>query len=401
MRLYEFEGKALFVREGITVPRSVLVASSQKSLSDSSLQTPIVIKAQTLSGNRAAKGGIITMKQGSADDVVARAQQLMRASLDGEKVESVLIEEMVSGIASEHYVAFKWDTDTRGPVLLYTPKGGSGIEQRQESDESRLKFYPIDILEPESSLKKIVETVISTQEKQWIEFLTKLWKVFYANDANLVEANPVFELRNGTLIAGDAKVELNDLAEFRHPEWVVYPKRTLFMRVPTAMEEEAKKINEMDHRGVAGASFFEFDGEIGIMASGGGASLLAMDALMASGLQPANYTEYSGNPTREKVAALTKLVLSKKGLRGLWVVGGNANFTDIYETLAGVMDGIEATPKIDYPIVIRRGGPRWEEAFAMVKERATKGGYDISLSGPDVPMLETVNILVKKVEGEN
>lgn len=397
MRLYEFEGKALFSREDISIPRSFLVTADSTAIDD--LGSRVVLKAQTLSGNRAAKGGIVKMETDSVSTLLEKAKQMMATGLDGEHVERVLIEEMVADIAAEHYVALKWDTATRGPVMLYTAKGGSGIEGRQEHYSTRIATEAIDVLQPEVSLQAIV-----TKHKlsaAWFEFLTKLWKVFYTNDANLVEVNPVFELTDGKIIAGDAKVELNDLADYRHPEWAEYPKRTLFMRVPTPMEEEAKKINEMDHRGVAGASFFEFDGEIGIMASGGGASLLAMDALMASGLKPANYTEYSGNPTREKVAALTKLVLSKKGLRGLWVVGGNANFTDIYETLAGVMDGLEATtPKVEYPIVIRRGGPRWQEAFEMIKDRAAKGKFDISLFGPDVPMLETVNVLVEKVQGK-
>lgn len=397
MRLYEFEGKALFLREGITIPSAFLVTADTTSLKSDAVQTPVVLKAQTLSGNRAAKGGIVKMETDSLVEVLTRAQELMKTGLAGESVGSVLVEEMVSGIKSESYVALKWDTMTRGPVLLFTAKGGSGIEQRQGDSAGKLSTYPIDVLHPQASLQHLV-TQLKLSE-HWGTFLEKLWKVFYENDANLVEVNPVFELDSGELIAGDAKVDLNELAEFRHPEWAEYPKRTLFMRVPTAMEEEAKKINEMDHRGVAGASFFEFDGEIGIMASGGGASLLAMDALMASGLKPANYTEYSGNPTREKVAALTKLVLSKKGLKGLWVVGGNANFTDIFETLAGVMDGLEATtPKVQYPIVIRRGGPRWEEAFAMVKERSKKGGFDITLFGPADPMLDTVNTLVTKVK---
>ena len=164
------------------------------------------------------------------------------------------------------------------------------------------------------------------------------------------------------------------------------------------MEKEAKIINAMDHRGVAGASFFEFDGDIGIMASGGGASLLVMDALMASGLKPTNYTEYSGNPSREKVAALTKLVLSKPGLKGLLVIGGNANFTDIFETLAGVMDGLESIePKIKFPIVVRRGGPRWQEAFEMVRKRAAEKHLNITLFGPETSMLEAVPVFVKKV----
>ena len=90
--------------------------------------------------------------------------------------------------------------------------------------------------------------------------------------------------------------------------------------------------------------------------------------------KPANFTEYSGNPPKEKVAKLTKIVLDKPNIHGLWVIGTVvANFTDIYETLSGFIEGLKETEKLlgrkfDFPIVIRRGGPRVEEAYEMLRE---------------------------------
>ncbi len=404
MRLYEFEGKRLFAAAGIPIPNAKICSQTTCSFLTSSgeqskplqLHFPLYIKVQTLSGNRAALGGIVKIEEKDQETGVYEktVAQFLDQGFHDEKVEYVLAEEAVANITKEHYLAIRWDTAVRGVVVLYSETGGSGIEERSKTSAQMQRFV-IDMMDPVGSLTKIAKQI----HPHVREVLLAMGRVFYDNDATLVEINPLFELKDRTWVAGDAKVELDDVAEFRHPEWANYPKRSLFARPPTPMEEEAKRINAMDHRGVAGASFFEFDGEIGIMASGGGASLLAMDALMASGLKPANYTEYSGNPPREKVAALTKLVLSKKGLKGLWVIGGNANFTDIYETLTGLMDGIEATqPKVDYPIVIRRGGPRWQEAFEMVKERAIKGGFDITLFGPDYPMISTVTTLVEKVK---
>lgn len=377
MRLYEFEGKALLKKAGVATPRFLLVSSAQH-LDTSTLKFPVYCKVQVLTGSRADRGGVQRCE--TVKEVSTFCKKWLGKRFDGEVVPSILIEEVVDA-DRQVYVGIRWDTETRTPVLMVSQKGGTHIEERTES----MQTTSIDITHPKIA-----------------SIYQQLWNAFYENDATLVEINPLFVLKDGSVVAADAKVELDDVAEFRHPEWQEYTKRSLFARPPTAMEEEAKRINAMDHRGVAGASFFEFDGEIGIMASGGGASLLAMDALMASGYKPANYTEYSGNPSREKVAALTKLVLSKKGLKGLWVVGGNANFTDIYETLAGLMDGLEATkPKVKYPIVIRRGGPRWEEAFVMVKERAAKGGYDITLFGPDASMLDTVPVLVQKMKAKH
>ena len=112
-----------------------------------------------------------------------------------------------------------------------------------------------------------------------------------------------------------------------------------------------------------------------------------MDSLEENGGNAANYTEYSGNPPREKVEKLTKIALSKKGLSGCLVSGAVANFTDIYETLGGFADGLkQVKPKPDYPIVIRRGGPRQKEAYRMLRALAKKEGFDIHLFGGETPI---------------
>ena len=400
MRLYEFEGKKLLTATGFVVPTGQVVSFSFP-VDILELSFPIFSKVQILGGNRAQRGGVVRFEKGEEKVAKKMIEKWLKNGWNEEKIEYVLIEQSIQNIKQEHYLAMRWDTATRGPVALYSTQGGSGIEERQKREKAKtehtLGTYPIDIKFADQSLQ-IIATKIFPHNARGKGILQKLWQAFYTNDATLVEINPLFELTDGTFVAGDAKIDLDDLAAFRHSEWESYSKRTPFSRPPTAMEQEAKNINAMDHRGVAGASFFEFDGDIGIMASGGGASLLVMDALMASGLKPANYTEYSGNPSREKVAELTKLVVSKPGLKGLLVIGGNANFTDIFETLAGVMDGLEsAKQKLHFPIVVRRGGPRWQEAFEMVRERATKNNLDVTLFGPETSMLEAVPVLVKKV----
>ncbi|MEK7458619.1 MAG: ATP citrate lyase citrate-binding domain-containing protein [Patescibacteria group bacterium] len=400
MRLYEFEGKKLLASAGFAVPVAQIISSN--SLVDvSKLSFPIFAKVQVLGGNRAQRSGVVRFEKGQEQEAKKTIHEWLNNGWNGEKIEYLLIEQAIQNIKKEHYFALRWDTTTRGPVVLYSAHGGSGIEQRQKREKAKseqtLETYRIDMRLVDHSLQEIAKKIFA-HNTHGNDILKKLWQTFYTNDATLVEINPLFELTDETFVAGDAKIDLDDLAAFRHPEWESYPKRTAFARLPTAMEEEAKNINAMDHRGVAGASFFEFDGDIGIMASGGGASLLVMDALMASGLKPANYTEYSGNPSREKVAALTTLVVSKPGLKGLLVIGGNANFTDIFETLAGVMDGLEsAKPKVEFPIVVRRGGPRWQEAFEMVRKRAIQNQLHVTLFGPETSMLEAVPALVKKV----
>ena len=194
-------------------------------------------------------------------------------------------------------------------------------------------------------------------------------------------------------MALDAKVSLDDDADFRRS--MTFPQRNLFGRPPTWAEIEARKIDEGDHRGTAGSVYYDLDGDIAVLAAGGGGSLVNMDALLACGGKPANYTEHSGNPSREKLKKLTKIILAKPGLAGCWLVGGTANFTDIYETLAGFVEGLrEIKPKPTYPIVIRRGGPRDTEAFAMLADVAKSDGYDFHVYGRETPMTATARMMV-------
>lgn len=263
-------------------------------------------------------------------------------------------------------------------------KGGTGAE------EMGAKSYMVDILkgyQGENIPEEFKDTAV------------KLWEVFTKYDCELAEINPLVITKNGQVMALDAKVILDDDADFRRE--MKFPERNLFGRAPTEAEVEARKIDEGDHRGTAGSVYWDLDGDIAVLAAGGGGSVVNMDALIACGGKPANYTEHSGNPPREKLKRLTKIMLKKLGLKGLWIVGGTANFTDIFETLSGVVEGLrEVSPKPTYPIVIRRGGPRDEEAFIMLREVAEKEGFDLYIYGRETPMTSTAKIMVDLAYGK-
>lgn len=372
MRLYEHEGKDLLAQAGVAVPARIQLATLADLTPPATF--PIILKAQVLHGNRADQGLIQIVKnlaewQGVVD--------VWKTKLD--PAVQVLQENLVD-IKHEWYLTFRYDTRPRRPVVLFSATGGTGIEHRGDS----LEMVVLEIGQPVPELHPDLPT-------QWVN---DLFQTFLKNDCTLMEINPLVPTSAG-LVALDAKIELDDTAAFRHPEWEeLYPPRTLFARQPTQREQQAKQVNAMDHRGVAGASYFEFDGTIGVLASGGGASQLAMDALLASGLKPANYTEYSGNPPREKVTALTEVVMSQPNLEALWVIGGHANFTDIYETLMAVLDGVEASkPVKGFPIIIRRGGPRQDEAFVAVRQRTEALGLTVHLFDSSFPITDTVGVL--------
>ena len=204
--------------------------------------------------------------------------------------------------------------------------------------------------------------------------------------------------KQGKVWALDAKVILDDEADFRREEKFV--ERNLFGRASTEAEIEARKIDEGDHRGTTGSVYWDLDGDIAVIAAGGGGSVVNMDALIAQGGKPANYTEHSGNPPREKLKRLTKIVLGKPNLKGCWFVGGTANFTDIYETLMGFVEGLKELPeKPKYPIVIRRGGPNDKKAFEELKKIGEEEGFDFHIFGRETPMTSTAKIMVDLAYG--
>lgn len=340
MKLLEYQGKELFRKYGIAVPNAVLLDAS---VEDIPLQFPVVLKSQVPSGDRKKKGGILFAEK--KEDALSKIRELFQKAIDGAKPEKILVEEKVDS-AEEIYASFSYDTDSRSPILALSLQGGTGIETADIFPVNLAQRLRLDAFGIAPKLHGIIQN---------------LWNLFQKEQALLVEINPLFELADGTYIAGDAKIVLDDN--------VVNPQFRPYL---------------------------DLEGDIAILASGGGASLLNLDILMREGGKPANYVEYSGNPPASVVEELIQKVLAKPNLKGCWVIGGTANFTDIYETLLGFAQGLRnITPKPAYPIVIRRDGPRREEAFAMLKEVAEKEGYDFHVFGPETSMAESAKIMVQ------
>jgi len=337
----------------------------------------VVVKSQVLSGKRGKNNGIKFCS--SADEVARVAAELFDSPIRGQYVAAVRIEEKLE-IAKEHYVSIIYDTRTKQPVLVYSARGGMDIE---DVPESEIQKYALDVRQEKIGLD--------------IPYAEELWRCFLQEDARLVEINPLVQTVDGRYVAADAKIAIDEDAVFRHKEWTFEP-RTLMGRLPTEREEMVKAIDagEAYYRGTAG-KYIEMDGDIAILFSGGGASIANMDALIKAGLKPANYTEYSGNPPREKVHALAKIVLSKPGLKGLWICGGVANFTNIEETFHGIVDALDEI-KPTYPIVVRRAGPYEAEGMELMRACAERNNLRIKLFGKEESMSDTARVLVEMVK---
>jgi len=403
MNLYEFEGKNIFEKYGIKIPRGVVVRRGEDfAAAYTTLGVPeVVVKAQVLSGKRGKGGGI--QFASNAEEVIKACDEIFAMNLRGQYVAAVRIEEKLH-IAEEHYLSITYDTNKKQPVLIYSREGGMDIEDVPEDKitkqllDIRKENFEDFIQRPSIAAGELVALAVDGGDRELLNIQSKLWQIFLKEDTRIVEINPLVKTAEGEWFAADAKIAIDDDAFFRHKEWETLEPRTMLGRLPTEREIEAKKIDEGEayYRGTAG-KYIEMDGDIALILNGGGASIANMDAIINEGLHPANYTEYSGNPPREKVHALAKVVLSKPGIRALWMCGVVANFTNMKETFLGIIDVLDEL-KPNYPIVVRRDGPESVEAIQLVEECAKRNNLKLKIFNKDMSMTESARVLAEMLK---
>ena len=374
MKLKEFEGKQLLEAANISISEGILVKDSVQPFEGEK-----VFKVQVLANGRGKSGGIKVVDYEEAQQLT---KQFIGKEFLNENVTEILLDEKIP-ILKEYYLGIMFDTSKRKPILIFSEEGGVDIEEVRKASPEKVILKEIDYL------MGIQENI--TDNPKINEIITKLYDCFVKNDCRMIEINPLVETPQKEFVAVDCVAVLDDDARYRWP--IQFEERTDNRRA-TVREIAAHEIDRNDHRGVAGKTFVDLDGDIAILTSGGGATMTLMDALIQFGGKPANFTEYSGNPPQEKVEKLTRIVLDKEGLSGLFVAGVIANFTNIYETLKGIIN-ILIEKKPEFPIVIRRAGPHDEEAKEALMEAKKKYGLDIHYFDENTAMTEAAKIMVE------
>ncbi len=351
MKLTEWEGKELLRASGIATPQGERI---EKGHTTTTISFPLVLKSQVLAGDRKLKGGVLVVA--SKDEFEKSVDMLFTTLIDGCLPNYLLAEEFIV-FTEELYVSFSYTSEFRTPVLSLNHMGGSGVHEATLTSINVLKTFGETEITQALARAKIATTQLL------VVTVENLWKLFQQEKLRLLEINPLFVQQGGNVLAGDAKIVRDD---------------ALLLPVEKPI--------------------LQLGGDIAIIASGGGASMLNIDILMRAGGKPANYVEYSGNPPASVVEELTVRVLQEKKVRGVWVVGGTANFTDLFETLSGFVAGLRRiTPKPLYPIVIRRDGPRLAEAREMLARVAVEEGYQLYVYGPETSMAQSAEVLLQKI----
>lgn len=377
MRVYEFESKAILARYQINTPLSFGVYKKKEDLCKHS-EYPIVAKIQIPSGKRGKRGGVKVI---NSNDELAQFYSQANKEFSSKNPYGILLEENIEG-GNEFYVSLSYDSE--GPILVINDEGGVEVE----SVKGKSEVIRIDIVtrKPEKPFKDLSP------------FLDNLVECFFNEDCKLLEINPL-KVVGDRQVALDVKMEIDDRANIRHIDRVL-----LYPRSEREKTDREKKIDELnsnpEYSGGSPCRYVELDGDVALLLSGGGASLILLDKVVSLGLSPGNYSEYSGNPKMEKVEALTQTVLSKPNQRGLLVAGGVANFTLIDETLKGVAK-VLANLKPKYPIVIRRGGPNEDKAKKLMLTLAGEHDLNIKWLGSGVSLEEACIIFKEEVDRYN
>ena len=225
----------------------------------------------------------------------------------------------------------------------------------------------------------------------------QLYDFFTKYDAYLLELNPLAITVNNEIKIVGTLLGIDDAAISRQKKLINFIQigSERYWRALTEREKEAILVNEADpYRGTA--RYTEMPGgDIGFMCGGGGASLLLFDALVAAGGKPANYSEFGGNPTSEKVYGLCKIILSKPGVKGLFVAQNITNNTQVDLVAEGVIKAIKEL-KIDpnkFPIVVREAGVNEKRARELFTQE------NIEYYSDEITLVEAAKIMVNKMKG--
>jgi len=383
LKLLEHQAKRLLSEFGLVFTEPLLASSAADAgQAAAKLAVPVVVKAQTPAGGR-GKAGAVKFAENAAEAEHA-ASQLIGTELRGHLISCVSLEPRVA-FSRELYGGVAWDARAKLPVALLGLSGGMDVEESAADKVFRRWFDPWTGLSAWQARELAVEAGLNGKSIPALgTMLERLAGAFLALDAVVAEINPIVETEAGEWIGLDARIEIEDDAMFRQKQRLaVLGELPSFSsgRAATPLELEAQRIDAMDYRGVAGR-VVEFDGDLALLIGGGGASLTIFDSIRRHGGQPANYCEIGGNPTAEKIAALTALLLGKAGTQKLAVIMNVVNNTRADVIADGVLTGLRKAGRnpADVLTVFRVPGSWENEAGALLAKVGVKAlGREVSL----------------------
>jgi succinyl-CoA synthetase beta subunit len=362
MNLLEHAAKShVLAPAGMTLPQSVLCASPAEAEAAFARIGPCVVKAQVPAGGRGKAGGV--RMAGSADAAREAALAMLGTVMGGHRVARVLVEQRVA-VARELYAAVMTDLSAARPVILFSAQGGIDIEAVAAATPDAIRRLHVS---PAGGVKReAVEAMLSgldlgAASASLADVLLKLYAAYRDTDADLIEINPLGVLEDGSLVALDCKLTIDDASAARQP-------RLAALAAPEPLTELEARARD------AGLKFIELDGTVGLLANGAGLTMTTMDVIAHFGGRPANFLEIGGEAYTKAEIAL-KLVLAHPQVKSLVI-----NFCGAFARTDVMADGVTAAWQIlrpSLPVFFSIHGTGEDEAAAMVRERLGITPYDL------------------------
>ena len=364
MDLYEYQAKELFAAHGVPAPAGIVARTVDEAVEAATrLGTPVMVKSQVKMGGRGKAGGVKFAK--TIDDVRSHADNILGLDIKGHITRQILITP-ASDIAEEYYVSFLLDRSNRTFLAMATREGGMDIEQLAEERPEALAKIPVSALTGIDAAKaaEIADAGKFPAEvrEQIIAILVALWDTFVSEDATLVEINPLVKIQDGTVLALDGKVSLDENADFRHPDHAALADSS----AENPLEVEAKE---------KGLNYVKLDGQIGVIGNGAGLVMSTLDVVAYAGeshggLTPANFLDIGGGASAEVMANGLHIILSDPDVKAVFVnvFGGITACDAVANGIVGALEmlGDEATK----PLVVRLDGNNVEEGRRILNEAA-------------------------------
>jgi succinyl-CoA synthetase beta subunit len=401
MRFYEFESRRIVERAGIPVPEYGFCKSAEEARQAAArIGGATVVKSQVLTGGRMKAGGVKFAD--TPNEAETHAKEILQLEVNGHRPVGVLVDPKAE-VEQEYYAAVLWDGRVKRPMMLFSDMGGIDIEEVAEKHPDHVgrghlsNLHPI----PEFRAKEVISSVGLTGREltRATPVLARLAQLQRDYDMILAEINPLAKLSDGSFVALDAHLEMEDEAVGRHQKTLaelgVELEEPRELYEPSEFERQVKAIDEADHRGVIQGKDHGFDGNLGLVIGAGGGSLTLTDAVRSQGGKPANYAEIGGNPSVAKSCGLAKEVLKKDGVEKIAVMMSIVSNTRVDIVARGVIKAcLELGKDPAETITVFRIPGAWEEEGAKILNR-----YGVEFRDRSTSMWDAAGEAVEKVHG--
>ena len=352
MDLFEYQGKELYKKYDIATPNSMVVDSVEK-IDATSLQYPLVVKAQVQVGGRGKAGGIKLVS--NEEELLAAANEIMGMDIKNHVVKKLLIEE-ASDVQEEYYISFTLDRSKKQYLMLLSSKGGMDIEKvAEENPDDVIKVYIAPSIGIENSIvnEALLEAGIPKEYHDDLEkMISSLFNMFVDGDCDLVEVNPLAIVNEGKVLALDSKISLDMNAVFRHEE---YKKFEEDIPIPDT-EKVAKE---------KGLNFIKLEGDVGIIGNGAGLVMSTLDVVSSEGGSAANFLDIGGGAKSKNVSDALEILQDDKSVKSVLInIFGGITRCDL--VAEGIVDATREK-SLPWKIVVRLDGTNAQEGREILK----------------------------------